>query len=87
MTLQIRANFLPEQRFAEAGSTRVRGKNLGSRAVLIREGIRQAIDRSYHIMNCSFGMPDIACLKAKSILRHLAAPWRTNVSRPKSLTP
>jgi subtilisin len=31
------------------------GANLGSRTVIIREGVRQAIDRGYHILNCSFG--------------------------------
>jgi subtilisin len=40
---------------AEIGSIRVLGANLGSRTVIIREGVRQAIDRSYHILNCSFG--------------------------------
>ena len=40
---------------AEIGSIRVLGERLASRTVIIREGIRQAIDRSYHILNCSFG--------------------------------
>jgi subtilisin len=40
---------------AEIGSIRVLGENLASRTVIIREGIRQAIDRGYHIINCSFG--------------------------------
>jgi subtilisin family serine protease len=40
---------------AEIGSIRVLGESLASRTVIIREGIRQAIDRSYHILNCSFG--------------------------------
>lgn len=40
---------------AEIGSIRVLGENLGSRTVIIREGVRQAIDRAYHILNCSFG--------------------------------
>ena len=40
---------------AEIGSIRVLGENLGSRTVIIREGVRQAIDRGYHILNCSFG--------------------------------
>jgi subtilisin family serine protease len=40
---------------AEIGSIRVLGENLASRTVIIREGIRQAIDRGYHILNCSFG--------------------------------
>lgn len=40
---------------AQIGSIRVLGANLGSRTVIIREGVRQAIDRRYHILNCSFG--------------------------------
>ncbi len=40
---------------AEIGSIRVLGENLGSRTVIIREGVRQAIDRGYQILNCSFG--------------------------------
>jgi subtilisin len=40
---------------AELGSFRVLGENLGSRTVIIREGVRQAIDKNYHILNCSFG--------------------------------
>ncbi|HSH38891.1 MAG TPA: S8 family serine peptidase [Chthoniobacterales bacterium] len=40
---------------AEIGSIRVLGKNLGSRTIIIREGVRQAIDRGYKILNCSFG--------------------------------
>ena len=40
---------------AEIGSIRVLGENLASRTVIIREGIRQAIDRGYRILNCSFG--------------------------------
>lgn len=40
---------------AEIGSFRVLGENLASRTVIIREGVRQAIDRGYHILNCSFG--------------------------------
>src|SRR5438034_2085688 len=40
---------------AEIGSIRVLGENLGSRTVIIREGVRQAIDHGYHILNCSFG--------------------------------
>src|SRR6266436_4368436 len=40
---------------AEIGSIRVLGENLASRTVIIREGVRQAIDRGYHILNCSFG--------------------------------
>jgi subtilisin family serine protease len=40
---------------AEIGSFRVLGENLASRTVIIREGVRQAIERGYHILNCSFG--------------------------------
>jgi subtilisin family serine protease len=40
---------------AEIGSIRVLGESLASRTVIIREGIRQAIDRGYRILNCSFG--------------------------------
>jgi subtilisin family serine protease len=40
---------------AQIGSIRVLGANLGSRTVIIREGVRQAIDRGYQILNCSFG--------------------------------
>jgi subtilisin family serine protease len=39
---------------AEIGSIRVLGESLASRSVIIREGIRQAIDRDYRILNCSF---------------------------------
>jgi subtilisin family serine protease len=37
------------------GSFRVLDERLGSRTAIIREGVRQAIDRGYHILNCSFG--------------------------------
>jgi subtilisin family serine protease len=37
------------------GSFRVLDERLGSRTAVIREGVRQAIDRSYDILNCSFG--------------------------------
>lgn len=40
---------------AKIGSIRVLGESLVSRTVIIREGIRQAIDRGYRILNCSFG--------------------------------
>lgn len=40
---------------AEIGSFRVLGEHLRSRSLIIREGIRQALDRGYHILNCSFG--------------------------------
>jgi subtilisin len=40
---------------AEIGSIRVLGENLRSRTAIIREGARVAIERRYHILNCSFG--------------------------------
>lgn len=40
---------------AELGSFRVLDAELASRNVIIREGVRQAIDRGYQILNCSFG--------------------------------
>jgi subtilisin len=39
----------------ELGSFRVLGDQLRSRTALITEGVRQAIARGYHILNCSFG--------------------------------
>jgi subtilisin len=40
---------------AEIGSFRVLGEQLRSRTLIIREGVRQALERGYHILNCSFG--------------------------------
>jgi subtilisin len=40
---------------AEIGSFRVLSEDLGSRTVIIREGVRQAMDRGYKVLNCSFG--------------------------------
>ena len=40
---------------ARIGSLRVRGEQLRSRTLIIREGARQALERGYHILNCSFG--------------------------------
>ena len=40
---------------AQIGSFRVLGENLRSRSQIIREGVRQALDRGYDILNCSFG--------------------------------
>ncbi len=40
---------------AQVGSFRVLGESLTSRSDLVAEGVRQAIDRGYHIINCSFG--------------------------------
>lgn len=40
---------------AEIGSFRVLGQQLRSRTQIIREGVRLALERGYHILNCSFG--------------------------------
>lgn len=40
---------------AELGSIRVLGESLASRTAIILEGARQAIERGYHILNCSLG--------------------------------
>lgn len=40
---------------AEIGSFRVLGEQLRSRSLLIREGVRLALSKGYHILNCSFG--------------------------------
>jgi subtilisin family serine protease len=40
---------------AEVGSFRVLGEGLRSRSLIIREGVRHAMDRGCHILNCSFG--------------------------------
>jgi len=40
---------------AELGSFRVLGTRLRSRTAIIAEGVRQALDRGYHILHCSFG--------------------------------
>ncbi|PWU12595.1 MAG: alkaline serine protease [Verrucomicrobia bacterium] len=40
---------------AEIGSVRVLGEQLRSRTAIICEGARQAIERGYHVLNCSFG--------------------------------
>ena len=40
---------------AELGSFRVLGPQLRSRTAIICEGARQALERGYHILNCSFG--------------------------------
>jgi subtilisin len=40
---------------AEIGSIRVLGESLGARTTIILEGARQAIERGYHILNCSLG--------------------------------
>lgn len=40
---------------AQIGSFRVLGEQLRSRTAIIREGVRQALERGYHVLNCSFG--------------------------------
>ena len=40
---------------AEIGSFRVLGEHLRARTLMIREGARLALERGYHILNCSFG--------------------------------
>ena len=50
---------------AELGSFRVLGESLGARSAIIVEGARLAIERGYHILNCSFG-----CAISDHILRH-----------------
>ena len=37
------------------GSFRVLDAALASRTAIIQEGVRQALDRGYHVLNCSFG--------------------------------
>ena len=43
---------------AKIGSFRVLSATLGSRNFLIRQGAKLAIDKGYHILNCSFGCRD-----------------------------
>jgi len=40
---------------AELGSFRVLGQHLRSRTMIIREAARLALERGYHVLNCSFG--------------------------------
>jgi subtilisin len=40
---------------AQIGSFRVLGSHLRSRTAIISEGVRQALDRGYQVLNCSFG--------------------------------
>jgi subtilisin family serine protease len=40
---------------AQLGSFRVLGERLRSRTMIIREGARMAMERGYHVLNCSFG--------------------------------
>src|SRR5260221_7651020 len=39
----------------QIGSFRVLGEELNSRSLVIQEGVRLALERGYHILNCSFG--------------------------------
>ncbi len=45
---------------AEIGSFRVLNAKNFSRTEIIREGVRQALDRGYHVLNCSFGCKGLA---------------------------
>jgi subtilisin len=45
---------------AEVGSFRVLGHQLGSRTPILCEGVRQALDRGYHILNCSVGCSGVS---------------------------
>src|SRR5205085_7861869 len=40
---------------AQLGSFRVLGEQLRSRTAIICEGVRQALERGYQVLNCSFG--------------------------------
>ncbi|MFV1994355.1 MAG: S8 family serine peptidase [Verrucomicrobiales bacterium] len=53
---------------AEVGSFRVLDARNLSRTAIICEGVRQAINRGYHIINCSFGCRGLA----KFVLPHKA---------------
>lgn len=50
---------------AEIGSFRVFGESLSARTATIAEGARLAMDRGYHILNCSFG-----CAISDHVLHH-----------------
>ena len=50
---------------AELGSFRVFGESLSARTATIAEGARLAMERGYHILNCSFG-----CGISEHVLRH-----------------
>jgi subtilisin family serine protease len=45
---------------AEIGSFRVLGHQLASRTPIHCEGVRQALDRGYEVLNCSVGCPGIS---------------------------
>ena len=50
---------------ADIGSFRVLGESLATRTAIIVEGARLAIERGYHILNCSFG-----CAYPEHVLHH-----------------
>ncbi len=50
---------------AELGSFRVFGESLTTRTATIAEGARVAMERGYHILNCSFG-----CAISEHVLHH-----------------
>ena len=50
---------------AELGSFRVFGESLATRTATIAEGARLAMERGYHILNCSFG-----CAISEHVLHH-----------------
>lgn len=52
---------------AEIGSFRVLGASLSSRTAIVLEGARQAIERGYHIINCSLG-----CSIVEHVLKYKA---------------
>ena len=58
----ILSQLAPE---AELGSFRVLGEQLRSRTAIICEGVRQALDRGYHILHCSFG-----CSREDQVLQY-----------------
>ena len=58
----ILSQLAPE---AELGSFRVLGENLRSRTAIICEGARQAMDRGYQILHCSFG-----CSREDQVLQY-----------------
>jgi subtilisin len=58
----ILSQLAPE---AELGSFRVLGEHLRSRTAIICEGVRQALDRGYHILHCSFG-----CSREDQVLQY-----------------
>ena len=58
----ILSQLAPE---AKLGSFRVLGEHLRSRTAIICEGVRQALDRGYHILHCSFG-----CSREDQVLQY-----------------